>query len=64
MLHVYFTFDFTLVLAVDEFMCSLNNQKPERNNLAQMSTWTQGGTNLIVVVKGQGHCDLVSVPFP
>ena len=27
-------------------------------NLAEVTTWTQGCTNDILVAKGQGHCDL------
>lgn len=34
-----------------------------RENLAQVSAWTQGGMDLILAVKGEGHSDLMSVPF-
>ena len=33
------------------------------SHLAQMSTETQGFTNYISVVKGQGHCDLTKCVF-
>lgn len=45
------------------FTVTLTALKGISLNLAQTSTWTQDQTDSILVVKGQGHCDLAKHVF-